>query len=172
MKRLILFLLIGFILLTSSSIYAEKESPLGFKNLAVKLDYINFTEDDDNGIYAGLEGFAEILPNLYLGAEVGYADSVSEADIFVPIELNLKYVLKIKPDFVIDLGAGGSYNYADDEHRGSDWLFGIQFFLDLQYTIERFFMGVNVKYQRTEHFEDSSYDFNNLRLGGQFGIMF
>jgi hypothetical protein len=172
MKRLILFLLIGLIFLTSSSLYAEQKSPLGFKNLAVKLDYINFTEDSDNGVYAGLEGFTEILPNLYLCAEVGYADSVSEDDIFIPIELNVKYALKIKPDLVIDIGAGGSYNYADDEDRGSDWLFGIQFFGDLHYIINKFFIGINIKYQITEHFESSSYDFNNLRLGGHFGIIF
>lgn len=173
MKKLILFFLIGLVILTSSSVYAEQKSPLGLGNLAVKLDYINFTEDSDNGIYAGIEGFTKILPNLYLGAEIGYADSVSEDDIFIPIELNFKYALKIKPDLVLDIGAGGSYNYADDEHRGSDWVLGIQFFGDLQYIIQnRFFMGINIKYQVTEHFESSSYDFNNLRLGGQFGIMF
>lgn len=172
MKKLFFFFLISLTFLVSSSLYAEQKSPLGFGNLAVKLDYINFTEDSDNGVYVGIEGFREILPNLYLGAEVGYADSVSEDDTFIPIELNLKYALKIKPDLVLDIGAGGSYNYADDEHRGSDWLFGIQFFGDLHYTINSFFVGINVKYQVTEHFRSSSYDFNNLRLGGQFGIIF
>ncbi|MGB9715576.1 MAG: hypothetical protein ACPL1G_04120 [Thermodesulfovibrionales bacterium] len=175
MKKLVLSFLIGLIFLTfssTSSTYAEQKSPLGLWNLVMKLDYINFTEDSDNGIYAGIEGFYEILPNLYLGAEVGYADSISEDDIFIPIELNFKYALKIKPDLVLDIGAGGSYNYADDEDRGSDWVFGIQFFGDLHYMINNFFIGINVKYQVTEHFESSSYDFNNLRLGGQFGILF
>lgn len=172
MKKIIFFLLIMAVVLTSSSIYAAQKSPLGLGNIAVKLNYISFTADDDTGIYVGLEGYGEIRPSLYLGAEVGYANSISETDIFVPIELNLKYAIKTTPDFVIDMGAGGSYNYVEEEDSGNDWLFGIQFFADLNYTIDKFFIGVNAKYQRTEHFKDSMKDFNNWRFGGQIGIMF
>jgi hypothetical protein len=172
MKKLISFLLIMAFVLTFSSICAAQESSLGRGNIAVKLSYISFTEDDDTGVYAGLEGYGEIRPNLYLGAEVGYANSISEADIFVPVELNLKYAIKAAPDFVIGLGAGGSYIYVDQEHTGNDWLFGAQFFMDLNYIIAKFFIGINAKYQLTEHFKDSNIDFNNWRLGGQIGVMF
>lgn len=172
MKKTILFLLIMALVLTSSSIYAAQKSPLGLGNIAIKLNYISFTEDEDTGIYAGLEGYGEIRPSLYLGAEAGYANSISEADIFVPIELNLKYAIKAASDFVIDLGAGGSYNYVEEEDNENDWLFGIQFFVDSIYTIDKFFLGINAKYQLTEHFKDTNIDFNNWRLGGQIGIMF
>ncbi|MEW6570165.1 MAG: outer membrane beta-barrel protein [Nitrospirota bacterium] len=173
MKKLISFLLIMAFVLTFSSVCVAQQSSLGRGNIALKLSYINFTVDDDTGVYAGLEGYREIRPNLYLGAEVGYANSISEADIFVPIELNLKYAIRAAPEFVIDLGVGGSYNYVEEEHSKNDWLFGAQFFVDLNYIIEKFFMGINVKYQLTEHYrEDSDIDFNNWRLGGQIGIMF
>lgn len=172
MKKIIFFLLMIAFLLTSSSLYASQKSPLGSGNLAVKLNYISFTEDEDTGVYAGLEGYAELRPSLYLGAEVGYANSISEADIYIPIELNLKYAIKAAPDFVIGLGAGGSYNYAEEEDSESDWLLGIQFFVDMNYTINKFFIGINAKYQQTEHYKDSNIDFNNWRLGGQIGFMF
>jgi hypothetical protein len=157
---------------TSSSLYAAQKSPLGSGNLAVKISYISFTEDEDTGVYVGLEGYGEIRPNLYLGAEVGYANSISETDMFVPIELNLKYAIAATPDFVVDLGAGGSYNYVDEEHREDDWVLGGQFFVDATYKVNTFFIGVNAKYQFTEHHKDSNIDYNNWRFGGQIGLMF
>lgn len=172
MKKLVFFLLIVAFVLTFSSICAAQKSSLGLGSLAIKLDYISFTEDEDTGVYVGLEGYAELRPNLYLGAEVGYANSISETDVFVPIELNLKYAIKATPEFVIDLGAGGSYNYVEEEHNDNDWLLGVQFFVDLNYTINKFFIGINAKYQQTEHYKDSSNDFNNWRFGGQIGMMF
>ncbi|MEW6601734.1 MAG: outer membrane beta-barrel protein [Nitrospirota bacterium] len=172
MKKKFFLLLIMAFVLTFSSICAAQEPPLGLGNIAVKLSYISFTEDEDTGIYAGLEGYGEIRPNLYLGAEVGYANSISEADTFVPIELNLKYAIKVASDFVIDIGAGGSYNYVEEEHRDSDWLWGLQFFADLNYKLNKFFMGIQAKYQQTEHYKDTDTDFNNWRFGGKIGIMF
>jgi len=44
----------------------------------VKLDYIAFTDDhfdkpgdEDDGLYIGLEGYARIIQNLYLGERSG-----------------------------------------------------------------------------------------------------
>ena len=85
------------------------------------------------------------------------------------MELNLKYAVPASPNFVVDLGAGASYNYAEfDDHgsggvaailkrtfRGSDWVFGGQFFVHANYTSGGFFAGINGKYQVTEDFEDS-----------------
>jgi len=87
------------------------------------------------------------------------------------------------PNFVIDLGAGISYNYIKEEATASalgntesasidDWLFGGQFFVDMNYTIDQFFIGINGKYQLTEDFKDFNYSYNNWRVGGQIGIMF
>jgi hypothetical protein len=172
MKKVMFFMLIMAFIFTSSSLYAEQKSPLGSGNIAVKVNYISFTEDEDTGVYGGLEGYGEIRPNLYLGAEVGYANSISETDTFIPIELNLKYAITVAPEFIIDLGAGGSYNYVKEEHTDSDWVWGVQFFVDLNYKIQQFFIGVNAKYQQTEHYKDTEKDFNNWRFGGQIGIMF
>jgi hypothetical protein len=207
MKKLFLFSLMVAFILASSTVYAEQKAPLGIGNIAVKLGYINFTDDVlknvdlDTGLYVGLEGYGEIAPNLYLGAEVGYVnpDSSLDEDVydpyygtvhvhadteltFVPIELNLKYAIKAVPNLVIDFGAGGSYNYVKVEATASaldlsisestdDWLWGGQFFADVNYTINQFFIGVNGKYQLTEDFKDS-YDYNNWRVGGQIGIRF
>jgi hypothetical protein len=207
MKKLFLFSLMMAFILASSTVYAEQKAPLGIGNIAVKLDYINFTDDVlkdsdvDTGLYVGLEGYGEIVPNLYLGAEVGYTNPDGNVDMdvyvpygivhghadtdltFVPIELNLKYAIKAVPNLVIDFGAGGSYNYVKEKATVSalgisisdstdDWLWGGQFFADLNYTINQFFIGVNAKYQLTEDVKDYNYNYNNWRVGGQIGIMF
>jgi hypothetical protein len=199
MKKLFLFSLMVAFILASSTVYAEQKASLGIGNIAVKLGYINFTDDVlkdadvDTGLYVGLEGYGEIVPNLYLGAEVGYANPDGNVDTvyahhdteltFVPIELNLKYAIKAVPNLVIDFGAGGSYNYVKEEETKSalgysisesfeDWLWGGQFFADVNYTINRFFIGVNGKYQLTEDFKDYNYNHNNWRVGGQIGITF
>lgn len=172
MKKMGMLLLVVAFVFTFSSICTAHNSPLGPGNIAVKLNYISFTEDEDTGIYTGIEGYGEIRPNLYLGAEIGYSDSVSEPDVFIPIELNIKYAIMVTPEFIIDIGAGGSYNYAEEEHFGNDWVWGLQFFVDCNYKINKFFIGINGKYQQTEHFKDTDIDFNNWRFGGQIGLMF
>ena len=180
MKRFLLlcFLVMAF-LMVSTSVYAQqRRAPLGLGNIAVKADYISFTEGDwkdldvENGFYVGLEGYGQIAPNLYLGAEVGYANPDGEVSFFdpffgrvnvdteltyVPVELNLKYAIEAAPNLVMDFGAGVSYNYTKVEISAlgisadeDDWLFGGQFFADLNYKIGQFFIGINAKYQMTE----------------------
>ncbi len=196
MKKLCLFSLTIIFVLVSTVTYAAERAPLGMGNLAVKLDYLNFTDDlvddfdVDDAFYVGLEGYGEIAPNLYIGAEVGYANpdgdilGIDTEITFVPIEVNLKYAIKPDPNLVIDFGAGVSYNYVDEDlsYRSEsvsedDWLFGGQFFVDLNYKFSKFFIGLNAKYQITEEFEEWSLDIadhnlNNWRVGGQIGIMF
>ena len=204
MKRLFLLSIIMVFVITSTTVYAAEKAPLGIGNIALKLDYINFTDEDledldaETGLYLGLEGYGEIAPNIYLGAEIGYANPEGDIHVyipfyglvkvdtevtFVPIELNLKYAFDAAPNFVVDLGAGASYNYAkgeltvdgisDDE---DDWLFGGQVFADLNYRSGAFFLGINAKYQITEDLEikDIGYKLsgNNWRIGGQIGIVF
>ena len=192
MKKLLLVSFLFVMVLGSSAAFAAEKASLGAGNVALKLDYISFTESElkdvevDTGFYIGLEAYGEITPNLYLGAEVGYANpdgSVGIVDTeatFVPIELNLKYAFKAAPNLAIDIGAGVSYNFAKVEltafgislYDDDDWLFGGQFFVDLNYTVNQFFIGVNAKYQLTEDFKDADFGFSNWRVGGQVGLIF
>ena len=203
MKKLLLVSFLFVMVLGSSAAFAAEKAPLGAGNVALKLDYISFTENEfedakvDTGFYIGLEAYGEVSPNLSLGAEVGYANPDGKIDelvdgiavniknevTFVPIELNLKYAFKAAPNLAIDIGAGVSYNFAKVETTASalgislsdseeDWLFGGQFFVDLNYTVNQFFIGVNAKYQLTEDFKDADFGFSNWRVGGQVGLMF
>ena len=204
MKKVFLVLVaISFIAITSVAYGAEKVL-LGNGNIALKMDYLQFTEsaledlDNDECFYIGPEAYNKITSNLYVGMEIGYASSEGSGDIlfddfgevnadteltFVPIELNLKYALDITPRLVLDFGAGASYNWMKEEisARGrsseeDDWLWGGQFFAALNYKIDRFFIGINGKYQLTEDFEiddhETDVNANNWRIGGQVGIMF
>jgi len=200
MKRLCLFSLIFIFVLASTIVYAQErppleKAPLGIGNVALKLDYISFSDDKlkdfgvDDAFYVGLEGYASIYPNLYLGAEVGYANPDSNIEIdgndartevtFIPVEINLKYAVQAYPNFVVGLGAGVSYNYVETDvsgnglKSGDDWLIGGQFFADLNYTIgNNLFLGVDAKYQLTDDFEDWDTNFSNFRIGGHIGIRF
>jgi hypothetical protein len=186
MKRLLLVLLAVFFVMTSSAVFAAERAPIGAGNLALKLDYINFTDGDmedldvDSGLLVGLEAYshlADTAPNFYIGVEVGYSNPdgsirISDEDYdtetkFVPIELNLKYAMSVAPNFVIDFGGGPSLNYAwaeisesDDGEavaKSDDWLWGGQIFADLSYKINQFFLGINAKYQVTENFNSGRF---------------
>lgn len=200
MKKVFLFsLIISFILLSTTAFAAEKAA-LGAGNLALKVDYIDFTDsamddlDVDSGLYVGLEAYshlADTAPNFYIGMEVGYTNIDGETDVagrdvdteatFVPIELNLKYAMNIVPNLVIDLGAGPSINYVKVEAphtfgTDDDWVWGGQVFADLNYKLNQFFIGINAKYQITEDYEVGDFEtdvsLRNWRIGGQVGIMF
>ena len=169
------------------------ELNLGQNNFAVKLDSIHFKDkalnDLDHGFYVGLEGYGDLGQNFYIGAEVGYVSIDGSVEnlgfredrelIYIPIEVNLKYTIKIIKGLVCDLGAGVSYNYAKEGPTGNgfspavdEWLWGGQLFGDLNYRIGKFFVGGNVKYQTTKEGNDFKHDYDNLRAGGQIGVMF
>jgi len=183
---------------------APFKAALGKTNFALKVASINFTEDfvedadANSGLYVGIEAYSEltdIAPNLYVGVETGYATTDGDLErsgdhydteaTFVPIELNLKYAINASPNLVIDFGFGASYNYAAVEISepaegeavdDDDWLFGAQVFVDLNYKINQFFVGISAKYQITENYEIASSETDvrakNWRIGGQAGIMF
>jgi hypothetical protein len=94
----------------------------------------------------------------------------------MPIELNMKYAVRILNNLIIDLGVGGSYNYAKEEISGSDsadeWLFGGQFFGDVNVAIGKIFLGINSKIQFTDKGKDTAKNYSNWRIGGQIGIVF
>jgi len=190
MKRLILFFFIGAFVVTSTVASAIEKAPLGSGNFAVKTDYIGFTDDyfdrndnQDDGLYLGIEGYGKITPNLYLGGEIGIGFNMEgrEEIHFIPVELNMKYAIEAARDFVVDVGAGFSYSsveiqytslFGTDQKSRSDWLFGGQVFADLTYQIHRFTIGFNGKYQITEDFKGEGIDLSNFRLGVQMGMVF
>lgn len=192
-KKLLLMSILAVFILASTA-FAVERAPLGDGNVALKVGYIQFTDSDlkdmdvHKGLYLGLEGYAQIMPNFYLGMEVGYTKPKGTVDLegekvdieltFVPIELNMKYAAKVSPDFVIDIGAGPSYNHIKAEaeagkmeDKESKWRLGGQIFVDANYvTAGGFFVGINTKYQITEKWEDTA--FSNWRVGGQLGWAF
>ena len=190
MKKIFLLLLIAGFILTSSTVFAAERFPLGEGNVAVKLDYIKFTDSDlndvdvDSGFYIGLEGYGLLTEdNLYLGIEAGCANpegSIGSSDtklMYVPIEVNLKYAVAASQSVVFDIGAGLSYNYGKFEVAGdslTDWMFGGQAFMDLNFTFDQFFIGISGKYQFSQKFDKEGLEFspNNWRLGGQIGVLF
>ena len=194
---------------------AEKKPVLGNNNFSVKTDYIHYADDIDSSYYIGIEGYKALSPYLSMGVEVGYSatDSdvpVSKIDssgiigglvnspldtevVFVPIELNMKYLTHAFSHFVVDFGGGISYIYVSEEIKNlddmlsdffltpddlgindelDDWLWGAQFFADLNYTVKQFFFGINAKYQLTDKGKDTGHSYDNWRVGGQFGVMF
>jgi len=189
MKKMFLVLLLAGFIITSSTVFAAEQVPLGRGNLALKMDWIKFTDvpRSNSAFYIGLEGYGAIAENWYLGMEAGYTQpkgTICGADrtlTYVPVELNVKYAAAVAQSVVLDIGAGASYNYAKFKFSGllsdseSKWLFGGQFFADLNFTFNQFFIGISGKYQLTQEFKRKAiYDFNadNFRLGGQIGVMF
>lgn len=167
----------------------ETGAPLGKGNVAVKLDYISFTDSyfdatENDGVYFGIEGYGRIAPDLYLGGAVGQGVNVEmlgEEIDFIPIELNLKYANEISANVIVDVGAGLSCSSVEirqsipfpgsDETR-DEWLFGGQVFADLIYKIGRISIGLNGKFQITEEFGSEDFNLNNYRLGVQLGTVF
>jgi hypothetical protein len=200
MKRLTFLLMVASMVFVAASVQAEQRYPLGGGNVALKVDYLRFTDSEvkdlglENAVYIGAEAFVPVwIPNLYLGVEAGYAWSSGDVDIlgfgvdldleYVPIEFNAKYVFELNPCLTFDLGAGISYNYLtiDASVNGAsadedDWLFGGQFFADVNYKMGQWFVGGNVKYQITEDISldgiDTDVSASNFRVGGQVGFMF
>ncbi len=190
MKMLRFVILALVIALASTAAFAAQEMPLGKGNVALKVDYISFTDsglkdaDVENAGYVALEGFYEIVRNLYLGAEVGYAHPegspfFGDTELtYVPIELNLKYAVGLSPSVAADFGIDASSNYGEFKVKGpdsgetNDWMFGGQVFADLNYKAEGFFIGINAKYKFMEDFKSFDFNMNNWTVGGQAGIMF
>ena len=181
MKKVLLVSLMFVFILAATSVHAEQYL-LGSSNLALKVDYLEFTEDVfgdvdlDKGVYVGLEGYYGLMPELYLGLEVGWAgtsnddrvniagDKVkTDVDVtLIPVELNLKYAIAASPEWIIGIGAGVSYSYfeveVDPKGYGSadedDWVWGGQLFADVNYKMsDQWFIGINGKYQFTEDLE-------------------
>jgi hypothetical protein len=191
MKRmLVAWVTLVSAILFAVNVYADDKVTLGKNNFAVKAGFINFDDKNhDDSYYISAEGYKELGRNVYLGAEVGYVNTDGNVEIFgtdldsdmifIPIELNVKYVIRAVSHFVVDIGTGLSYSYAKEDvaetftsERIDDWVWGAQFSADLHYTIDQFFLGISGKYQLTDKGKESANSYSNWRIGGHIGVTF
>lgn len=205
MKKLLYAFFLVLFVIVSTSVFAAERYPLGISNVALKVDYLNFTDDVfdnidlDEALYVGIEGYYAVMPNIYLGMEIGWAGSENDDKIgnlkvdiditYIPIELNLKYMAEIAPQWVFGVGGGISYNYFEIETNridrdADDWVFGGQIFAELNYKMDDFwFLGLETKYQWTEDLEFDDFGINgrdfdtktsadNWRIGAKIGFVF
>jgi hypothetical protein len=195
MKKFFLLTLIAVFFSCSTAFCAEKEAMPGL-GLALKAAYMNFTDsfvksnDIDKSIYMAVEGYAHLAPEIFLGLEVGIANPSSTVNdhktelMYIPIELNAKYVGEFLPSWNFGIGGGLSYNYAEETvvsggsaFNNDDWLLGGQVFAELLYASGNYFVGFSYKRQFTDNIEGSAgavpaHRFSNWRLGGLAGVLF
>lgn len=193
MTRWLVSILCFCFIFSFSSVYAQTDLPLGNGHAGFKVDYISFTDsilddaDIDSGIYFGLEGYMNINPNLYIGGEIGYANPDGSVNVlglsvdteleYIPIEVNVKYVIKQGENLSVSLGGGLSYNSLDVKLSvlgvsvsDDEWLLGGQVFADLNYMVDNYFVGAHVKYKLTEDWDNE--DYSNFRIGVHAGLTF
>lgn len=194
MKNFSLFALVFVLLVCSTAAYAEEKAAIG-KGLALKIDYLNFTDsfvkdnNIDKSIYIAVEGYAHVAPEIFLGLEVGIANPSGTVGnqktelTYVPVELNAKYVGEFLPLLNLAIGGGLSFNHASETvvsngstFKNDDWLLGGQVFAELLFASGNYFMGFNGKYQFTDNFAADgsapSHRYSNWRLGGLAGVLF
>ena len=145
-------------------------------------------------------------PNLFFGMAIGWAGpsgtvsgvvsspeflptfvSADSSIDYVPIEFNVKYVIPLSRCFNFAFGAGGSINYFSLSTNistpgvlvhasDSDWVWGGQFFGEINYKFSNWFIGADIKYQVTEDLRlfgvDTQAGADNFRAGGRIGFLF
>lgn len=132
----------------SSPSIADKNNTSWNIQLALKVSRVNFTNTDledndvDYGTYLGLEAYMQLISNLYIGGEIGYAkpdgkveykvvsmgrtfDAKRETDLtFTPVEMNIKYVFReFIPRLSFDVGTGLSMIYVEREETTTEYIF-------------------------------------------------
>ena len=197
MKRTLAAFVIGALTLAGTGWAQENDKPLGHFNIALKGDYLTFTDSamKDNDLekapYGGAEAYFNIFDGVYIGAEGGYAQAkgtvnddmlgpMADSKItYIPLEANAKIAFGLASWLALDVGAGGSYNNAKvefnvDGYSASDtkWVLGGQAFADLNFVFGAFMIGVNGKYQLTDKIKDTDVKLTNWRVGGQIGLAF
>lgn len=176
---------------------AEEHMPLGAGHILVRVDIIDYTDetiersgDLDRGALLGVGAYLLASRNIYIGGELGYASTEGDRPgggqselRYVPLELNIKYAVFVFPDTVVDIGGGFSLNYVDEESISGtssnldDWVVGGQVFASINRLAGNFFIGIEGRYQGTEHFKgdtlsNATYDLTNWRLGARAGMHF
>jgi hypothetical protein len=193
-KAIINAVAVLMILGISISVQAQEIYPLGYGNMAIKLDYFSLDDKvfqgakEDGGISLGLEIYGQIVSGLYVGYEVAWATQSadftnnSKVEItYVPMELNLKYIFGFGRSFRWHIGGGLSYNYGEHKVKSTgippptktnDWMGGGQAFTNLTWIIRNTFIGIDMKYQITRDFKTTDFSFDNYRIGAHIGWMF
>jgi len=197
MKKQFIVLLVSVMVMFSSIAFAEEvakgKTALDNQHIIVKIDQISFTSSTlrgygiDEDYFIGIEYAQETTRNTLLCLEIGYANpsgdyrnlqgNVSMDTTFIPLELNFKYLFDLE-NIVIDIGGGLSLNHVREKRSGAintthdDWLFGVQFFSDINYVFGDFFAGANVKGTLTEDVKGFNHSYDNWRMGLQAGMMF
>lgn len=189
MNKKVVYGFASAILIMSSNIQAQDDKPYGDVSFATKFNIV-----DTIGAYAGVEGYKNIYPNVYLGGAIGYTNYAGLFGIDVstiPIELNTKYAHKLSKNFIFDIGAGVSYtristtvqpftifNVDIPEITDSEWLPGGQLFLGLTYKAKWGFIGVNaLAHSMVDSVDSSNPDadrpiLNSWRAGMHIGMRF
>lgn len=196
MKKKILTLACALLILTTTATLAQNPPVLGTSHYSAELDVMflqhrDFTTDD-GGVYLGLAGYGHLGGNWYLGGEIGIGAGFGlllvESSTFMPIELNAKRAYALSSSFVVDIGAGLSYNrvqytynpwFSNNDNDVTNWVFGGQLFGDLTFKTGRFLIGLKIKYQLTADLPDvesvispeEGWDNSNLRIGLAIGFM-
>lgn len=164
---------------------AQDTAPLGKFDVAIKFGYVVFSEGvtEDDGFYLGLAGYGRLAANVYVGAEVAGASTVTlftDEMTLLPLELNVKYARPVGSHFVLAGGAGLTYARAEFHDEGvigpdvvyEEWLFGGQVFADFVYRVKWFELGISAKYQLMGDFAQVPADFSNFRVGLKVGVVF
>lgn len=176
----------------AADVQAAETTTLGNFNFAVKMASLNFTASDikdsgaDTAGYLGLEVFGSVAPNLYLGGEIGRANSkgsfvnievgqINTEATLVPVEVNLKYAVQAARHVSIDFGGGFSFNHFDYKAKArtplfglppvgestvqhvSGWLLGAQVFADVNVTLGPVFIGLNGKIEAVSADEGENF---------------
>ena len=104
------------------------------------------------------------------------------------LELDAKRAFALSLGFVVDVGAGLSFNrvsfshnawFSDDDWEVTDWVFGGQVMSDFYFKAGSFLLGLKLKYQLTadlpevseEISPDDGWDYSNFKIGLQIGFL-
>ena len=196
MKKKVVALVCTLLVLNTLTALAQDEPALGTSHYSAEMDLMFLQhrtfDTDDGGVYLGLAGYGHIGNSWYLGGEIGVGAGFGlflvESSSFMPIELNAKRAFALSRRWIVDVGAGLSYNRvafsynpwgSDNDRDVTDWVFGGQVMGDLIFKAGHFLVGLKFKYQLTADLPDVSslispdegWDYSNLKIGIQLGFL-
>jgi len=174
----------------------EEERVLGWFNVSVKSEYIYFPSDvkkawgSDRGIYNAFQLYGRLPDGSYMGGEAGYArlgDGMTdngekmEDVVFYSFEFNQKWLFSLPDNFSAGLGYGLGILYvegwevtdtmgAQEKDNLATFGFGLNVFGELNWRYEKFFAGIDGKFQFAE--DDVGFNNNNVRVGAHAGFAF
>lgn len=195
--RMALFVMALFLSGSAASAQtAPAGPPLGRGHLWVEVGEMDLDHGADEAwgldreTYLALEGYGGDARGFYLGGEFSHSgtsgtaasdgDSIRDFDLWW-LEMNGKKAFDLKRGLTIDAGLGWSMFYADGQEVSTlggqqvtdplaDFGFGAQIFGDFNWGLQRFLIGIDVKYQWAFDFVDVNY--SNLRVGAHVGFRF